>query len=180
MIRSTLYHHMTPLVHRSWPCSLFTVASVHWCQVLLKLHRLVVLATKHWLALHHCNSPSNQALSWSSPPRSHDSMSCQVCNELLLIITCGLITYVSPYATLLVHLMLSLNYQNQTKTFHGLQIYGSSGVHWHHRAKSTRFYVPFNSSQENQRVSWASCLSELASCCLGRLTQTHLTWGWFW
>jgi len=43
--------------------------------------------------------PSSQALSWSSPPWSHDSMSCLICNELLLIITCGLITYVSPYAT---------------------------------------------------------------------------------
>ena len=56
--------------------------------------------------------PSSQALSWSSPPWSHDSMSCLICNELLLIITCGLITCVSPYTTLLVHLMLSLNYQN--------------------------------------------------------------------
>ena len=77
------------------------------------------VASKPWLALHHCNrsiKPS-QALSWSSPPWSHDSMSCLICNELLLIITYGLITCVSPYATLLVHLMLSLNYQNQTRTF---------------------------------------------------------------
>ena len=41
-------------------------------------------------------------------------MSCLICNELLLIITCGLITYVSPYTTLLVHLLLSLNYQIRT------------------------------------------------------------------
>ena len=46
-------------------------------------------------------------------------MSCLICNELLLIITCGLITCVSPYATLLVHLILSVNYQNQIGTFQG-------------------------------------------------------------
>jgi hypothetical protein len=39
MIWSTSYHHVTILVHRSWPHSLFTVASVHCRQVLLKLHR---------------------------------------------------------------------------------------------------------------------------------------------
>jgi hypothetical protein len=39
MIWSTSYHHVTILVYRSWPHSLFTVASVHRCQVLLKLHR---------------------------------------------------------------------------------------------------------------------------------------------
>jgi len=39
MIWSTSYHHMTVLVHRSWPHLLLTVASVHRCQVLLKLHR---------------------------------------------------------------------------------------------------------------------------------------------
>jgi hypothetical protein len=39
MIWSTSYHDMTVLVHRSWPHLLFTVASVHRHQVLLKLHR---------------------------------------------------------------------------------------------------------------------------------------------
>jgi hypothetical protein len=29
------------------------------------------------------NSPSSQVLYWSSPPWSHDSMSCLICNELL-------------------------------------------------------------------------------------------------
>ena len=53
MIWSTPYHHMTSLVHRSWPCSLFTVTSVHRCQVLLKLHRHVV---PHFKAL-TCPSP---------------------------------------------------------------------------------------------------------------------------
>jgi hypothetical protein len=39
MIWSTSYHHVTVLVHRSWPHLLFTVALVHRRQVLLKLHR---------------------------------------------------------------------------------------------------------------------------------------------
>jgi hypothetical protein len=60
--------------------------------------------------------PWSQALSWSSPPWSHDSMSWLICNEFHLI-TCGLITCVYLHHTLLVHLMLSLNYQNQTRTF---------------------------------------------------------------
>ena len=76
------------------------------------------VASKPWLALYHFNWSIKPALSWSSPPWSHDSMSRLICNEFLLIIICGLITCVSPYATLLVHLMLSLNYQNQTRTFH--------------------------------------------------------------
>ena len=60
--------------------------------------------------------PSSQALSWSSSLWSHDSMSCHICNMLLLI-SCGLTTCVYLHHTLLVHLMLSLNYQNQTRTF---------------------------------------------------------------
>ena len=79
---------------------------------------LLSVASKPWLALYHFNWSIKPTLSWSSPPWSHDSMSCLICNELLLVITCGLIICVSPYATLLVHLMLSLNYQNQTRTFH--------------------------------------------------------------
>jgi hypothetical protein len=39
MIWSTSYHHVIVLVHWSWPHSLFTVASIHRRQVLLKLHR---------------------------------------------------------------------------------------------------------------------------------------------
>jgi hypothetical protein len=38
MIWSTSYHHVIILVHRSWLHLLFIVASVHRCQVLLKLH----------------------------------------------------------------------------------------------------------------------------------------------
>jgi hypothetical protein len=33
------------------------------------------------LALHLATGPSSQALSWSSPSRSHDSMSCLICNK---------------------------------------------------------------------------------------------------
>ena len=43
MIWSTLYHHMTVLIHRSWLHFLFTVASVHRSQVITQL------------ALHTCN-----------------------------------------------------------------------------------------------------------------------------
>ena len=37
MIWSTLYHHATVLVHRSWPHLLFTIALVHRRQVLTRL-----------------------------------------------------------------------------------------------------------------------------------------------
>jgi len=62
--------------------------------------------------------PSSQASYWSSPPWSHDSMSCLICNELLHhhIITCGLISCVSSINTISPP-KLSLNYQNQTRTF---------------------------------------------------------------
>ena len=46
MIWSTSYHHITLLVHRSWPHLLFTVAFVHRRQVLLKLHRQTVHRSK--------------------------------------------------------------------------------------------------------------------------------------
>ena len=120
MIWSTSYHHVTVLVYRSWPHLLFTVASVHRHQVFLKLHRHTrSLASKpptcpSLLA----TGPSSQASSWSSPPWSHDSMSCLICNELLHhhIITCGLISCVSHINTISPP-KLSLNYQNQTRTF---------------------------------------------------------------
>ena len=53
MIWSIPYHHMMSLVHRSWTCSLFTVASVHRCQDLPKLHRLAV----HRFKVLTCPSP---------------------------------------------------------------------------------------------------------------------------
>jgi hypothetical protein len=46
MIWSTSYHHVILLVYRSWPHLLFTVAFVHRCQVLLKLHRHAVHRSK--------------------------------------------------------------------------------------------------------------------------------------
>ena len=55
MIWSTPYHYMTSLVHRSWPCSLFTVASVHRRQILPSFTASRSLASKPWLALLHCN-----------------------------------------------------------------------------------------------------------------------------
>jgi hypothetical protein len=89
MIWSTSYHHVTVLVHRSWPHLLFTVASVLRRQAITQL------------ALHPSNRPSSQASSWSSPPWSHDSMSCLICNELLHdTITCGLISCVSHINTI--------------------------------------------------------------------------------
>ena len=49
--------------------------------------------------------PSSQVLSWSSPPYSHDSMSCLICNELHhYIFTYGLISYVFSRNQILVHL----------------------------------------------------------------------------
>jgi len=53
---STSYHHVTVLVHRSWPHLLFTVAFVHRLQVLLKAslpHGPSLQSLQ--LALHACN-----------------------------------------------------------------------------------------------------------------------------
>ena len=62
MIWSTPYHHMISLVHRFWPCSLFTVASVHQRQILPKLHHLAV---HHFKALTYPSTlqPVHQAKS---------------------------------------------------------------------------------------------------------------------
>jgi hypothetical protein len=81
---------------------LFTIALVHQRQVLLKLHRLVVHRSKAYdLPFTLATGPSSQALSWSSPPWSYDSMSCLICNELLHdTITCGLIPCVSHINTI--------------------------------------------------------------------------------
>jgi hypothetical protein len=82
--------------------------------------------------------PSSQVMCWSSPPWSHDSMSCLMCNELLhhMCKLCNISKTSSPswhmllihmylwtnhmcisLKHILVHLRLSLNYQNQTRTF---------------------------------------------------------------
>jgi hypothetical protein len=83
--------------------------------------------------------PSSQVLSWSSPPYSHDSISCLICNKILHHmcepcniskpfhlhgIGCSHMMYLwtnhlcISLKHILVHLRLSLNYQNQTRTFH--------------------------------------------------------------
>jgi hypothetical protein len=92
MIWSTSYHHVTILVQRSWPHSLFTVASVHRRQVLLKLH-------------HHMRSLTSKPPTCPSrlqPVRRAKSclnllhldhmtqMSCLMCNELLYQHMCKL------------------------------------------------------------------------------------------
>jgi hypothetical protein len=102
MIWSTSYHHVTLLVYQSWPHLLFTIASVHRRQVLLKLHRPVVHRSKASdFPFTLATGPSSQASSWSSSPWSHDSMSCLICNELLHdTITCGLIPCVSHINTI--------------------------------------------------------------------------------
>jgi hypothetical protein len=59
--------------------------------------------------------PSSQASSQSSPPWSHDSMSCLICNELLHdTITCGLISCVSHN-----HILVHLSCHSITKTKQG-------------------------------------------------------------
>jgi hypothetical protein len=85
--------------------------------------------------------PSSQVMSWSSPPWSHDSMSCLMCNELLHHM-CEIFNISEPSSSswhmllthmylwtnhlcvslkhILVHLKLSLNYQIQTRTFQSL------------------------------------------------------------
>jgi hypothetical protein len=102
MIWSTSYHQVTLLVHRPWPHLLFTIVSVHWRQVLLKLHRPAVYRSKASdLPFTLATGPSSQAPSWSLPPWSHDSMSCFICNELLHdTITYGLIPCVSHINTI--------------------------------------------------------------------------------
>ena len=87
MIWSTSYHHVTASVHRSWLHLLFTIASVHRCQVLLKLpHHAVYRFKPSDLPFTLATGPSSQALSWSSPP-SHMTP-CHVSHTLSSSITC--------------------------------------------------------------------------------------------
>jgi hypothetical protein len=92
---------------------------------------------------------SSQEMSWSSPPWSHDSMSCLMRNELLhhMCELCNisepsslswqvLLTHMYLWTNylcislkhILIHLKLSLNYQNQTRTFH---LPTSEVTQWH-------------------------------------------------
>jgi hypothetical protein len=89
--------------------------------------------------------PSSQVLSWSSPRWSHDSKSCLICNELLHHM-CKLFNIPKPFHLhskgcshmmylwtnllcillkhILVHLRLSLNYQNKHVPFN-LPLFGN-------------------------------------------------------
>ena len=125
MIWSNTYHHMTSLVHRSWPCLLFTIVSVHRCQVLLKLHRLAVPRFKA-LTYPSPLQPVHQAKSCLDLLHFGHITSCHVSYAMSSLITlskhqplaisppwhmllilmslCGLISYVSQHKHLLVHL----------------------------------------------------------------------------
>ena len=115
MIWSTSYHHMTVLVHWSWLYLLFTVAIVHRRQVLLKLHRHTVHRSKASdLPFTLTTGLLSQVLSWSSPPWSHDLMSCLICNKLLHHHMCELCNISEPFSPswhmLLTHMYLWTNY----------------------------------------------------------------------
>ena len=98
IIWSTSYHHMIIFVHRSWLHLLFTIAFVHRHQVLLKLHRHAVHCSKASdLPFTLATGPSSQVMSWSSPPWSHDSMSCYMCNELLHHHVCEVCNISEPF-----------------------------------------------------------------------------------
>ena len=114
MIWSTPYHHMTVLVHRSWLHLLFT------CCLRPSVPSLAQ-ASPH--AVHHSKAfdlpftlatgPSSQVLSWSSPPWSHDLMSCNICNELMhhMCELCNISEPFSPpWHILLTHMYLWINH----------------------------------------------------------------------
>ena len=130
MIWSTSYHHVTVLAHRSWHHLLFTNASVHRCQVITQL------------ALHTCNrsiEPSlvmifSTLITWlhimSHMQWAPSSHMCELCNKSkpfhLHGISCSHMYLWTNHMFIslkhiLVHLRLSLNYQNQTKTFQVLR-----------------------------------------------------------
>ena len=115
MIWSNPYHHMTSLVHLSWHCTLFTIASVHRRQVLPKLHHLAV----HRFKALTCPSPLQPVHQAKPCLDLHHLGHMNPCHDSYAMssFSCGLSTCVYLHTTLLVHLMLSLNYQNQTRTF---------------------------------------------------------------
>ena len=116
MIWSTSYHHVTILVHRSWLHLLFTVASVHRCQILLKLH-----CHMRSLALKPSTCPSllqpvHQAKPHLDLLHLGHMTPCHVSLLRHHIFSCGLIFFVS-HINIISPPKLSLNYQNQTRTF---------------------------------------------------------------
>ena len=68
----------------------------------------------HDLSFTLATGPSSQVLSWSSPPWSHDSMSCLMCNELLHHHMCELCNISKPFSPswhmLLTHMYLWTNH----------------------------------------------------------------------
>ena len=105
--------------------------------------------------------PSSQASSWSSPPWSHDSISCLICNELLYhhIITCGLVSCVSHINTISPP-KLSLNYQNQTRIFQPCRPAGRGN------GPSTACCVPWAST--GTFANWAvPCSGQAVTPCFG-------------
>jgi hypothetical protein len=155
IIWSTSYHHVTVLVHWSWPHLLFTVVSVYRRQVLLKLHHytrslaskpltcpshlqsvrqarscLDLLHLNHMTQCHVSYAMSSSIItcaSFSTSP-SHFHLHGICCSHTC---TCGLITYVSHINTISPP-KLSLNYQNQTRTFQSLDLESTSvAVGWH-------------------------------------------------
>ena len=113
ILTSLALHHWS--VHGDKSCSSFTVTYGPSLQSLR-------------LALHTCNQSIEPSHLLISPPWSHDSMLCLICNELLyhLLFTCGLITCVSHINTISPP-KLSLNYQNQT--FHVACYWYLFGLH---------------------------------------------------
>ena len=119
-IWSTSYHHVTILVHRSWPHLLFTVASVHRCQVLFKLHRHTRSLTSkpptcpsHLQPVHRVK-PHLDLLHFGHMTPYH--VSYTMSSSIITWITFGLISCVS-YISTISPPKLSLNYQNQTRIF---------------------------------------------------------------
>jgi hypothetical protein len=126
MIWSIPYHHVTILVHQSWLRLLFTVASAHRCQVITQL------------ALHTCNrfiEPSlvlifSTLVTWLNvmshmqwAPLSHvwALQHIQAISPLWHVLLTHIYLWTNHLCISLkhifVHLRLSLNYQNQTRTF---------------------------------------------------------------
>ena len=87
--------------------SIWTSLALHYC-IGPSLPSLAQILSSHMVphfkvsdfSFTLASGPSSQASSWSSPPWSHEFMSCLICNKLLHhICTYGLISYVSHINT---------------------------------------------------------------------------------
>jgi len=107
MIWSTLYHHMTILVHLSRPHLFFIVASVHWWSLVQASPSHTVSHFKAFnLPFTLAIGLSSQSSSWSSPPWPHNSMLCMICNELLHHHMCEPCNISPSWHILLTHMYL--------------------------------------------------------------------------